>query len=56
MKINEAEALVNFHLVTRRRNRQESNRLTEKKNMFLVHFEGCRRKGVVNYCDIRAFS
>jgi hypothetical protein len=55
MKMKRGKAIVNFHLATRRLNRQESNRLTEKKNMFLVHFECCRRERAVNYCDVRAF-
>jgi len=55
MKMKGAEAVVNLHLATRRLNRQDSNRLTDKKNMFLVHFEFSRRERVVNYCDMRAF-
>jgi hypothetical protein len=53
--MEEAEAMVNFHLVSRCLKRQDSNRLTDKKNVFLVHFEGRRWERLVNYSDMSAF-
>jgi len=47
IKIEEAETMVNFHLVTRRGNRQDSNLLTDKKNIFFVQFRSCRQERTV---------